>query len=358
MLLLRNEAKDTKVLPVRPKHYSRYPFLGFLKLSAYHKKQGNEVDYTENNDYAKWDPDLIQITSPFTYAWKPVHESIEFYMEQHPDAEITVGGIYATHFQSRVQNLGVKVHPGLVEEAEGILPDYALVPKWDTSILFSSRGCINSCQFCAVPKLEPEFKARDTIVDLLHPDFKAVILWDNNFLASPYWKKIAGEIRERNLLVDFNQGIDVRLIDNDAARIIASMKTKLVRTAYDTIECADKIEKGTKELLKANINGRKILAYVLFNFRDSPDDLLKRLKDAVGWGICTYPMRYQPIRGKKALKKDSFVSKHWTPELLEMVAKARRVIGYGGAFIPHAGLKKTFLQAQSLEEAMSLRPKK
>jgi hypothetical protein len=356
MFLASNEVNNTKVLLAKPKYYSRYPPLGLLKLSAYHKKQGHEVDYTETNDFAKWEPDLIQITSLFTYAWEPVHDSIWAYKFMYPDSEIQVGGIYASLFKKRVESLEVKVHTGLFHPAENLKPDYSLVPKWDSSILFSSRGCVNNCAFCAVPRLEKEFIARDTIIDLLEPKFKKVVLWDNNFLASPYWPKILQEIKERKLLVDFNQGIDARLVDKRAAKEIASCKTKLVRSALDCIDELDEVEVGIKNLLNAGINGRKILVYVLFNFSDTPEDLLIRLQECVKWGICSYPMRYQPIKGKNALKKDSYIDKNWTPDQLEMIAKARRVIGYGGAFIPHEGLKKKFLAAKNLDEAMELRP--
>lgn len=353
----RLEVCTTKVLLVKPKYYSKYPPLGLLKLSSYHKKMGHEIDYTENNDYAKWEPDLIQITSLFTYAWEPVHDSVWAYKLMYPKAEIEVGGIYASLFKKRVESLlPVNVHSGLFHPAEELIPDYTLVPKWDSSILFSSRGCVNNCPFCAVPRLEPKFTARDTIVDLLEPSFKKVILWDNNFLASPHWKKILGEIRERKLNVDFNQGIDARLVDNGMAEEIASCKTKLVRSAFDCMDEIDDIERGIKHLLKAGINGRKILVYVLFNFNDTPEDLLLRLQECVKWGICTYPMRYQPIKGEHALKKDSYIDKNWTADLLEMVAKARRVIGYGGAFIPHDGLVRKFVKAKTLEDAMKLRP--
>jgi hypothetical protein len=71
------------------------------------------------------------------------------------------------------------------------------------------------------------------------------------------------------------------------------------------------------------------------------------------WGVVAYPMRFEPL---DSLKKNQHISSKWTTEQLEMIAQARRVIGYGGAFPPHEGLRKKFLQAKSFEEAFTLRP--
>jgi hypothetical protein len=69
-------------------------------------------------------------------------------------------------------------------------------------------------------------------------------------------------------------------------------------------------------------------------------------------------MRYQPTTLPYALEKDSYVSPYWSVDELEMVADARRVLGYHGAFAPYKKLREKFLKASSLREALSLRPKK
>lgn len=250
------------------------------------------------------------------------------------------------------------LYTGRLNEAENLLPDYSLIEDWKASIIFSSRGCINHCSFCAVTKLEPQFEAKRSIKHLIWPGHKKVVLWDNNIMASPYWKEILIEIRERGLKIDFNQGIDARLIDREKAEVIASLKTDLIRTAFETINDEEDVERGIKLLIATGIRPRKILAYLIYNFNDSPDDLLYRLQKTIEWGIVSYPMRYQPISGPFALKNDSFIGPMWTPELLEMVADARRVLGSHGAFPPYQGLKEKFLNARTLKEALELRPVK
>jgi hypothetical protein len=315
--------------------------------------------YHEDNRPASFTPDEIYITSLFTYAWKTVHASVYYYKHLYPKARIFLGGLYASLLPEHARTSGAEVHEGLIEEAEDLMPDYSLVPNWDGSIVFSSRGCIRKCPFCAVPSLEKEFIPKTTIKHLIHPAHKRVILWDNNFLASPYWYSILLEIKERNLWIDFNQGLDSRLLDEEKAEMIASMKTRLIRTAYDSRSSKKQIQRGVELLVSKGVPARKILMYMLFNFEnDTPEDLLARILDAMEWGVVSYPMRFQPIKLPYALKKDSYVSPSWNEEELEMVADARRVLGYHGAFAPYEKLKEKFQRANSLKEALALRPKK
>jgi hypothetical protein len=353
-----------KALLVKPPYYSAFPPLGLLKLSALLNLKGYEPTgpqrYHEGpNRPGSFIPDEIYVTSLFTYAWKTVHDSVHYYKRLYPKARIFLGGLYASLLPDHARTSGAKVHEGLIEEAECLMPDYSLVPNWDGSIIFSSRGCIRKCPFCAVPSLEKEFIPKKSIKRFIHPSHKRVILWDNNFLASPYWHDILLEIKERNLWVDFNQGLDSRLLNEEKAEMIALMRTRLIRTAYDSRSSRKKVQRGVELLVNKGVSARKILMYMLFNFeKDTPEDLLARILDAMEWGVVSYPMRFQPIKLPYALKKDSYVAPNWSEEELEMVADARRVLGYHGAFAPYQKLKEKFQRANSFKEALALRPKK
>jgi hypothetical protein len=353
-----------KALLVKPSYYSAFPPLGLLKLSALLDKKGykpaGSARYHEGSHRpASFIPDEIYITSLFTYAWKAVHDSVSYYKRLYPNAKILLGGLYASLLPEHAATSGAEIHQGLIEEAEDLMPDYSLVPHWDGSIIFSSRGCIRKCPFCAVPSLEKEFIPKASIKRFINPVHTRIILWDNNFLASQYWYNILSEIKQRNLWIDFNQGLDSRLLNEEKAEMIAAMKTRLIRTAYDSRSSKKQVQKGVELLVSKGVSARKILMYMLFNFEtDTPDDLLCRILDAMEWGVVSYPMRYQPIKLPYALKKDSYVSPHWSKEELEMVADARRVLGYHGAFAPYKKLKEKFSRVRSLEEALALRPKK
>ncbi|MBA7657939.1 hypothetical protein ES703_65882 [subsurface metagenome] len=343
------------VLLVEPNFYTRYPPLGLLKLSTYYKQLGYTVGLVRHGPRpVQAQPDIICITSLFTYTWRPVHDAIRTYRLMFPRAKIMLGGIYATLMPDHARLRAVdEIQVGIVDEVEDLTPDYSLVPEWKTSILFSSRGCIRRCRFCAAHVLEPKLVAKKSIKHLIHPNHTKICLWDNNILGTPYWQSIFNELEELGLEVDFNQGIDARLTTEDVAYALTKLKIPRVRLAYDTTGVREFLSQAIK-LLKANgFDGRRIIVYTLYNFKDTPQDFLDKIRDLMEWGVVAYPMRYEPLN---SLQKNKYVSAKWTVEQLEMVAKARRVIGYGGAFPPYEGLRKKLVTATDFEQAFRLRP--
>jgi len=282
-----------------------------------------------------------------------------------------VGGIYASMMPHRISSSYsfLKVRVGLYEAAEHYLPAYDILKntekwqKWDASILFTSRGCIRKCPFCIVPKLEG--KIRSNIKDIqnyIYPGHKRIILWDNNFLASPTWKDALTELKEIGLQVDFNQGLDARLIDEERAQLLSELKMPIIRMAYDFIEEKNNIIKAVDLLSGYGIRRRNILIYTLYNFysknssyNDTPEAFHAKIKDILELGCVAYPMRFEP---NNSLKKNQYISPLWTAEQLEAVADARRVIGYGGAFPPYEGLIKKVNKANGFDDAFHLYPLK
>lgn len=342
------------ILLIEPNYYTQFPPLSLLKLSTYHKLRGDSTELIRGFGFPKINPDKIYITSLFTYAWRPVHDVISRYRMLYPKAKIILGGIYASLMPDHaLLSKADKVHIGLFEPAEELLPDYSLVPKWEASIVYSSRGCINKCPFCAVPKLEPKFKAKRSIKHLIYPKHKRVTFFDNNILASPHLDNILDELKEMNLEVDFNQGLDIRLLTPEIAYRLRGLRIHYIKIAYDRVNYRDKVRKAIGYLKEAGFGGSHIIVYLLHNFEDSPEDLHNRICDLMEWGAISYPMRYEPL---DSLKKGSFVANNWTPELLEMIAKARRVLGNYGSFPFHEGLKKKILKARNFTEAFQLLP--
>ncbi len=359
-----------KVLLVEPKYYTQYPPLGLLKLSTLYKSRGHDVKFVRGLALVtRFVPDEIKVTSLFTWAWKPVWEAVAFYRALFPRAKVSLGGIYASLTPDHAKGSGAhEVVTGLVNEAEDLMPDYDLVPDWHNtaaaSILFSHRGCIRNCSFCSVPKLEGKpFQIRpDTrIKHLIHPAHRRVILWDNNILGESQWREVVGELKELDMPVDFNQGLDARLVTEEVAMALKDLDIPTIRLAYDFPTMRQSVHRAVTLLKAAGLNNRRyrhICSYVLYNYKDKPDDLFMRVRDLLAWGVAAYPMRYQPLSGDFAFDKDSYIAPSWSAEELEMVANARRVIGYGGAFPPYEGLVKKFANANNFQEAFGLRDRK
>lgn len=319
-----------------------------------HKARGDQVYFSRKTLAPSPEPpDLVYVTSLFTYSWKPVHEAVAYYRTVYPNARVVLGGIYATLMPEHAALADAEVHSGLHLKAEGYRPDYSLVPEWESSIMFSMRGCIRKCAFCAVPRLEGKSVGKaQGICDLIEPGHKKAILWDNNVLGVANWHEVVDELAEAGVSVDFNQGLDARLITQDIANKLATLRIPIIRMAYDIPSEGKALEKAIGYLESAGFSRRKIIVYTLYNFTDTPEDFLGRVLDLVSWGVVSYPMRYEPLN---SLKKNKYVSPHWMPYQLEMVAAARRVLGAGGAFPPYKGLVEKLTKANGFYDAFSLR---
>ena len=359
------------VLLVEPDYYSKYPPLGLLKLASYHRSYGDRIQYVRGMTSDVNKPDSVEITSLFTYSWKPVHDAIDYYHKLFPGAQINVGGIYATLMPNNIRSNFpfVKIHLGLFPKAENQMPSYDILKwvdkwkDWDRSIVFTSRGCIRKCQFCVVPKVEGGMRdEKPSIMSLIHPYHKKVTIWDNNFLASPYAKYMLKELVDYGIEADFNQGLDARLMDEETAGLLSDVKSKSIHMAYDWPWEGPYIRKAIDLLGSAGYKKKNLIFYMLYNFwdeqhrkGDTPDDFLLRLKNLMTWGASVYPMRFIPL---DSLTRTGYVSPLWAHDKLEMIADARRVLGFAGTWVPYKALADKFLSAESFEQAMELRPKK
>ncbi len=348
-------ASSTRILLVEPDYYTRYPPLGLLKLATFHKNQGDDVRLVRGKEDIDFHPDKIYVTSLFTWDWEPVWEAVHFYKTLFPHVELQLGGIYASLLPQHARLSGADVvHEGLLPEVEGVMPDYSLVPMWPSSLLFATRGCPRKCGFCSVPKLEgAPVPNSDAIRSLIHPGHKKVVFFDNNVLALPNWRDVFEECIELGVEADFNQGMDARLMTEEAAALIAKMKMPVIRMAFDYIGIRPWVEKAIERLKGHGIKGRRIVFYTLHNYVDDPDDFFERVRDLLSSGVVVYPMRYEPLC---TLQKGQYVAPKWSADQLSLVAHARRVMGYGGAFPPYKGLVEKFASARNFDEAFGMRP--
>ena len=344
-----------QILLVEPSYYTSYPPIGLLKLSTYHKNNKDTTEYIRGCHKAQKSPKKIYITSLFTWTWRPVWEAVQFYKREYPKAEVWLGGIYTTLLPDHAVLCGADhIHKGIFSDAEDLMPDYNLVPKWDGSIIFSSRGCCNKCDFCAVPIIEGRMNSlKESILPFVWPSHTKIIFFDNNILANRNWRNIFKELQDSEKKVDFNQGIDASLVTNDVAKMLSKLKLEsTIRLAYDSSHQKKHVEKAIERLTAVGIKNRDIFVYALFNYNDTPDEFLDRVRNILNMGVVCYPMRYEPLF---TLEKNMFISPKWDNHKIELIQQARRVIGYGGAFPAYKGLVNKFNDAESFEQAFELR---
>jgi hypothetical protein len=270
---------------------------------------------------------------------------------------VKLGGIYASLLPEHAETSGAdEVFVGLYSPAEMEMPDYDVIKdSWDDgSIIFASRGCVRKCGFCSVPKLEgPPNALKYSLSGFIHPSHTKVILWDNNILGNANWRPIFEELQRLGLTVDFNQGLDARLVTDEVAERVAHLKMDTIRLAYDYHGIGPAVGKAIERLKANGVNPRKIVVYTLFNYVDDPEDLYERVLDLLHWGTISYPMRFEPLC---SLQKNKYVGINWTEDDLDKAARARRVIGYAGAFPPYGPLIEKFEKAGCFDKAFELDP--
>jgi len=171
---------------------------------------------------------------------------------------------------------------------------------------FTSRGCVRCCPFCAVPRIEGDLVELD--------DWEpAPIVCDNNLLAcsKKHFDRVVDRLKPIKG-VDFNQGLDARLLTDYHAGRLAELDC-IVRLAFDSMDYESAFMAAYERLIRAGFGPRDIRVYVLFGFNDTPEDALYRLKTVWNLGSFPNPMRYQPL---DSLKRNSYVGPNWTHALL------------------------------------------
>lgn len=190
----------------------KFPNLALMKISAYHKKNGDEVEWA--NAFFKYD--RVYKSKVFTFT----NDDLTPY-----DCEVTKGGT------------GYDITSKLPDEIEFIQPDYSIYGnKIDkkTAYGFLTRGCPNKCKWCIVPHKEGFVKPYMDVEEIAINGRNNLILMDNNILAHDYGLEQIEKIIKNGYRVDFNQGLDARLITDDIAKLLAKVKwINYIRLACD-----------------------------------------------------------------------------------------------------------------------------
>ena len=436
-----------RVLLVEPNYKNKYPPMGLMKISTYHKMLGDEVRFVKgvdpNVDAAVWD--RIYITTLFTFDFSISAETILHYMRLVDDvSSLYVGGIMASLMPKNiVEATGIDrshILTGLFTDTSVVgdnndinvdqLPlDYDILedvnykyPAGDNYFAYTTRGCPNHCSFCAVPILEPSFHVTNNIVEQIraidqkYGPKQHLLLLDNNVLNTPnleslvndlcaagfgrgakyvdpgtynivmmryhngdraefldkkmiaYLDKLKKRIKSPEKLdtflqivigaeeaedyagymlkhedelssivekyrsktpkaryLDFNQGVDGRKINDDNMTQLARLAIKPLRIAFDDIKLKDTYCAAVRTAHRHGI--KEISNYILFNYKDKPEDLYERLKINIelnrelGIQIFSFPMKYSPINRTDR----SYIGVNWTKKSIRAISAILQV---------------------------------
>lgn len=410
-----------RVLLVEPNYKNKYPPMGLMKISTYHKMLGDEVRFVKgfdrDVDEEVWD--RIYVTTLFTFDFDIDVKTINHYkLLVNNIADLYVGGIMASLMPDKIVTAtgidrshiltGLFTDTSVVGDDNDInvdeLPlDYDILeqtnykyPAGDNYFAYTTRGCPNHCSFCAVPILEPHFHVTNNIIDQIktidekYGPKQHLLLLDNNVLnttnlkglvddlctagfgrgakyidpgayntvmmrykngdradfldkkmasylddfkkriksstmletflqvvigaedtedyaqymldheeeLSPIIEKYRSKTKKARYL-DFNQGVDGRKINDDNMEQLARLAIRPLRIAFDDIHLKDVYCKAVRTAHRHGI--KEISNYILFNYKDKPEDLYERLRvnielnKELGIQIFSFPMKYSPI---------------------------------------------------------------
>jgi hypothetical protein len=355
---------NKRILLLEPGYKNKYPPLGLMKIAQYHGPRGKRDHVTFAKGpvpglaHKVWD--RVYITTLFSFEYQKIAETVDFAIDAvHGQTQrVFVGGIAASlmheRFLTEPRWRGVRFIRGLLDgppakslqldefdgdfyaddmagtPIEDLVPDYSILdqidyqyPVRDAYFAYASRGCIRKCHFCGVPKLEGAQRDATPLtefvraVDDLYGPRRDLMLMDNNVVASARFKEIIAEIRDLGFVrgaklkrkgervpaqrrVDFNQGVDARILCKDRMylRELSSICLSPLRIAFDHLGLKAPYETAIRYAHEFGLND--LSNYMLYNFHDSPQDLFERmylnvrLNEDLSIRIYSFPMRYQP----------------------------------------------------------------
>jgi len=171
------------------------------------------------------------------------------------------------------------------------LPPEIDVMKPKLNMGFTTRGCIRRCKFCVVPEKEGWIRKEGDIYDFWDGHSKKIIILDNNILAlKDYFKLICRQIKKEKLMVDFNQGLDHRLLNNNVADILKSLRYREYRFSFDSIKYENSVRQAIDILEKYEIKWS--MWYVLVGYDTSFAEDIYRLELLKSHKQLAYVQRY------------------------------------------------------------------
>jgi len=367
---------NKNILLIEPGYRNKYPPLGLMKVAQYHGADGkrDRVVFVKGEDpkvlFEPWD--RIYVTTLFSFEFTRISRSLDYALTAANGLadRVFAGGIAVSLMPEQFENEsrwhGIRFIRGLLSSSpaaalqldpvagelyaddtdstpiENLIPDYSILeqipykyPVNDAYFTYASRGCIRKCSFCGVPKLEGAQRDTDSLsavisgIEKRYGPKKDLLLMDNNVVASSRFKEIVAEIRDlgfgagavisrgnrvQKRRVDFNQGVDARILCKDPMylRELSTLCLSPLRIAFDHLGVRGPYEKAVRYAHDFGMND--LSNYMLYNFHDSPTDLFERMRlnvtlnEELGIRIWSFPMRFQPTN----LPSRSYIGEHWT----------------------------------------------
>lgn len=276
-----------------------FPNIPLMKLSAWHKRNGDLVEW-----YDPWrgflEPyDKVYMSKVFSFSEDYDHP---IYAKQ-----IEKGGSgYCISLVDGKEVFDKSKDKELPYEVEHIYPDYSIYPEEtkDTAYGFLTRGCPRGCGFCHVASKEGRCSRKVADLSEFWNGQKNIVLCDPNILACKEHMDLLRQLAESGAKVNFNQGIDIRLVNEENAEMLTRIKTDIIHFAFDRYQDKDIIEPRLRLFReKTSYDHHKVEVYILTNYDTTIEQDLYRINLCRELDFQPYPMIYDKDHADQTRKQ-------------------------------------------------------
>ena len=247
-----------------------FPNLALMKISAWHKSKGDSVEWYE--PLLSGHCEKVYMSKVFTFT-----PDYEYFIDAN---EVIRGGT------------GYKLYDkNLPTDMDEIFPDYSIYPQYDYAIGFLTRGCIRKCKWCVVPKKEGDLKPYCDWKSIRRADTNKIVFMDNNVLASDHGIDQIRQMIGEDVRIDFNQGLDARLITDEIAEMLSRIKwIRFIRLACDTSAMIPVVTEAVHKLERYGVKPYRIFVYTLIQ---DVDEAYQRIKALDELGVDPFAQPYR-----------------------------------------------------------------
>lgn len=274
-----------------------YPNLPLMKLSAWHKAQGESVE---------WYQPLFSGHMDRVYMSKVFNFTPDYEWCIDADEVIKGGSGYCIELVDGKEVYQKENDHDLPDEIEHIYPDYSIYPEYckDTAYGFLTRGCPRGCGFCHVEAKEGRCSVKVADLSEFWRGQKNIVLCDPNILACKDHMELLQQLVDSEASVDFNQGLDIRLINDRNLELLKKIKVKSIHIAFDDYKQKDVIEPKMRLLRsRIDLDHRKIACFILTNFDTTLEQDIERIQLCRELDFAPYPMIYDKEHCKPVYRR-------------------------------------------------------
>lgn len=270
-----------------------FPNLVLMRISAYHKSRGDTVEWwwTDMEHY-----DIVYMSKIFSDAYsKDIPEPL------NADLVIKGGTGYCISLENGKEVFDKGKNTSLPAEIEAMFPDYSIYPQFAFAVSMTSRGCPRGCAFCHVAAKEGRCSTKVANVSDFWNGQKEIRILDPNITACREKRDLFRQYKETGAILDFTQGLDIRLLNDADIADINDMRLRTLHFAWDSPE--DDLE-GKFRFFAQNFRRKSNIGtvYCLTNFNSTMEQNLYRIYTLRDMGYDPYVMIYDKPHAPKEIR--------------------------------------------------------